>query len=83
VNAEEFKAKTGQEPENDDLERVNCDKVGQVGHFMCGWCLHCDRPKFMCWCVLKIVPGGVVRRDIREEVKKDGEQEGKDEGSSS
>ncbi len=28
---------TGRKPENDDLERCNCTKAGQVGHMSCGW----------------------------------------------
>lgn len=48
MTADEFKAKTGYEPQHDDLERVNCDKVGQTGHTTCGWCARCDGPMFHC-----------------------------------
>ena len=37
ITAELFKQYVGREPEDDDLERCNCDKTGQLGHFMCGW----------------------------------------------
>ena len=38
----------GRPPECDDLERVNCSDAGGVGHFMCGWCDACGRPRFEC-----------------------------------
>ena len=50
--AEQFRALTGRWPMHDDLERVNCDKVGQVGHFCCGWCERRGIPSFECeYCV--------------------------------
>lgn len=33
-------------PRNDDLERVNCDKAGCLGHMMCGWNPCKDIPAF-------------------------------------
>jgi len=50
ITAKEFERKTGQPPEDDDLERANCRKAGEHGHFGCGWCDGCDRPHFMCGC---------------------------------
>lgn len=51
MDADEFKRLTGRMPEHDDLERVNCDKVGAVGHWQCGWCdEHCS-PNFSCGCI--------------------------------
>lgn len=47
ITAAMFKAATGYEPTQDDLERCNCDKVMQLGHMTCGWCAH-GRPVFMC-----------------------------------
>jgi hypothetical protein len=47
ITAEFFRWETGRWPEHDDLERVNCDKGGQVGHFHCGWCKH-GRPMYEC-----------------------------------
>jgi hypothetical protein len=41
----------GHAPENDDLERINCDCTGGVGHLLCGWCDDCWRPRFICGCV--------------------------------
>jgi hypothetical protein len=38
MNTKEFMLTTGRLPENDDLERVNCDKAGSDGHIMCGTC---------------------------------------------
>ena len=37
----------GVPPIDDDLDRVNCGKVGQVGHEMCGWNPLTQRPRFM------------------------------------
>ena len=37
ITAELFKQYVGREPEDDDLERCNCEKAGQAGHMMCGW----------------------------------------------
>ena len=48
MTAAEFKARTGRDPEADDLDRVNCPLVGNPGHVSCGWCLRCDAPAFQC-----------------------------------
>lgn len=32
-----FIACTGRKPVEDDMERVNCPKQGEVGHWSCGW----------------------------------------------
>ena len=50
MDAKEFEHKTGYYPKHDDLERVNCEKAGKVGHWMCGWCKKCDLPVFQCPC---------------------------------
>lgn len=47
ITAEKFKEATGREPEDDDLERCNCGKAGQMGHFMCGWNSKLNLPVFM------------------------------------
>ena len=39
---------TGSQPENDDLERSFCDKAGEIGHYQCGWCSDCNKPRFIC-----------------------------------
>ena len=36
----EFFHQTGREPEQDDLERANCELAGQIGHVSCGLCKH-------------------------------------------
>jgi len=50
MNTKEFKKIVGRKPEQDDLERVNCDKIGEPGHYYCGVCPKCKFPKFMCQC---------------------------------
>ena len=50
ITPEIFFEKTGQQPEKDDLERVNCKKAGELGHGFCGWCSIHDLPKFSCGC---------------------------------
>ena len=52
----QFKAKTGREPVEDDLTRVSCPTVGELGHWQCGWCEKHDRPRFECGvgCLLKV-----------------------------
>jgi len=56
MTAEVFEAFLGRKPVDDDLHRVNCLKVGQVGHFMCGWCHDHGNPRYECGCP---VPDGV------------------------
>lgn len=46
ITAEKFKEATGCDPEQDDLERCNCDKAGQVLHSMCGWDEKHNLPNF-------------------------------------
>lgn len=48
ITAEEFEKLFGRPPFEDDLDRVNCDKAGDVGHWMCGWCLEHGVPKLKC-----------------------------------
>jgi len=48
ITKEKFQEATGRLPEHDDLERANCEKAGQIGHFACGWCVICDKPRFEC-----------------------------------
>ena len=51
ITAEEFKQIFGYEPENDDLERVNCEKAGTFGHWQCGWCPKHEVPRLKCMCL--------------------------------
>lgn len=48
---ESFKEAFGTNPINDDLERVNCQEAGAVGHFQCGVCPDHNKPRFMCGCM--------------------------------
>lgn len=48
VTKEIFIDRVGREPENDDLERCNCNQAGKIGHMLCGWCPACDLPRFVC-----------------------------------
>lgn len=41
-----FIACTGSEPQDDDLERCNCQKAGEFGHYFCGWNWEASRPRF-------------------------------------
>lgn len=47
ITAEKFKRCVGVEPESDDLERCNCPKVGEIGHWTCGWDRERDMPNFV------------------------------------
>lgn len=47
----DFKHMTGRDHSYDDLERVNCNKVGDVGHRQCGVCPEHDKPRFICGCM--------------------------------
>ena len=40
MTADEFTVKAGYSPINDDLERANCPRAGEVGHWFCGICRH-------------------------------------------
>ena len=46
ITAEYFEKATGYPPEQDDLDRCNCEKAGQIGHFSCGWDDEHDLPVF-------------------------------------
>jgi hypothetical protein len=54
MTAAEFKQIVGREPEQDDLERANCNSAGTPGHYGCGVCPH-GIPRFLlatcdeCW----------------------------------
>lgn len=37
ITPQTFLAATGRMPEHDDLDRCNCEKSGEIGHFCCGW----------------------------------------------
>ncbi len=46
ITAEYFELRTGAPPIQDDLERCNCEKAGQIGHWQCGWNKQQDQPVF-------------------------------------
>lgn len=48
MDTETFEKKVGHPPIMDDLERVNCPDAGKVGHYFCGWCEQCDKPRWHC-----------------------------------
>ena len=49
ITAKEYFDATGMEPQDDDLERANCDKYPTIGHMGCGWCADCQKPFFLCY----------------------------------
>lgn len=46
--AEQFKAATGEDARDDDLQRCNCPDAGKKGHQDCGICAKHNKPVFMC-----------------------------------
>ena len=55
ITAEYFSKHVGTPPVDDDLERCNCDKAGEIEHLCCGWCDTHELPIFCCGCIkLKI-----------------------------
>ena len=50
MNTQTYLELTGQLPMNDDLDRVNCEHAGEVGHIFCGWCPIHNCPRFTCMC---------------------------------
>ena len=47
ITREQFILSTGAEPVDDDLDRCNCAKAGQAGHYSCGWNRKHNMPVFM------------------------------------
>lgn len=47
ITAEYFEKHVGYPPDQDDLERCNCGKSGELGHFHCGWDFDQNLPQFM------------------------------------
>jgi hypothetical protein len=50
ITVKQFIKHVGRKPVQDDMERVNCYKAGQIMHQSCGWCRGCNKPVFMCMC---------------------------------
>lgn len=47
LTAKEFECLVGYPPVDDDLERCNCQKAGEIGHQHCGWNQIRNLPMFM------------------------------------
>ena len=48
VTKKKFKAAMGRDPIQDELERCNCALGGSTGHWGCGWCEECNKPRYTC-----------------------------------
>jgi hypothetical protein len=48
VTRAKFAAVMGRHATNNDLIRCNCPQFGMFGHWFCGWCQDCDKPRFVC-----------------------------------
>lgn len=46
IDAARFRAATGRDPVNDDLERSNCPDAGKIGHWQCGWDYDAEKPVY-------------------------------------
>lgn len=46
ITVEMFEKATGQSPLDDDLERCNCPKAGEILHSCCGWNEEQNLPQF-------------------------------------
>jgi hypothetical protein len=64
ITAERFKAATGIEPEQDDLERCNCRQAGAIGHWHCGWDRARNLPVF--WPKIPQERVGEIMREMRK-----------------
>lgn len=53
MDAKTFEQKIGRAPEQDELDRVNCKRAGDTGHWLCGWCDEHDKPHFQCGCTAR------------------------------
>ena len=47
ITAAKFAASTGRLPDQDDLERCNCELAGGIMHSQCGWDASRDMPAFI------------------------------------
>jgi hypothetical protein len=52
----DFIAAVGRKPEQDEMERVNCDQAANIGHNYCGWCNLHDKPRLHCCCLASTAP---------------------------
>lgn len=66
-----FKQITGQHPKEDDLDRANCLRAGEVGHHSCGVCSNCSMPRFIgCDCAVMQEHASKQRRNKMAEYDK-------------
>ena len=47
ITEEQFEQAVGRTPEQDDLERCNCSRAGEIMHTQCGWNHVKNLPVFM------------------------------------
>lgn len=47
ITREKFIEAVGYEPDQDDLERCNCEKAGEFAHTCCGWNEKHNMPQFL------------------------------------
>lgn len=43
------------QPTAEEMNKINCDQSGVIGHTLCGWCTKHDRPRLVCKCPAKRV----------------------------
>lgn len=67
ITEEMFKKATGVDPEYDDLERCNCQKTGQPGHWYCGWNHDLNRPAFYGKLDQSKIDSGYYKVEIKNE----------------
>ncbi len=53
ITKEIFRQMVDAFPEHDDLDRCNCEQAGYIGHWACGICKKCNKPRFICGHLLK------------------------------
>lgn len=53
MTAERYEKLFRTSPGQDDLDRVNCTRVGEVGHWLCGVCPKHVLPRFVCGCLVR------------------------------
>lgn len=37
-------------------EHIDCMEMGSPGHFLCGYCIPCRRPRYLCGHELQLLP---------------------------
>lgn len=48
MTEEEFEERYKRKPVFDDMTRINCDQCGEAGHYLCGICARCGKPRWEC-----------------------------------